>query len=160
METYKENKTVVILNNLIESIEAYHSNKRNEERLCDAIYDAIDFFGLDGYVITKDDMIPRSFAITKEVGAEKVIQQKKYPKVINYGASFTNAGLCCDKCGSVDDYDMSHISLLDSICGHGKRFVCAKCGNKVTQMFYYCNPDTYVPQYTNYKVEMPDLNDE
>lgn len=64
-----------------------------------------------------------------------------YPKITNYGAHFTDAGLCCDNCGNVNNFKV--VGLCDAICGNGKVLECIRCGNRATQMYWICNPERY-----------------
>ena len=58
-------------------------------------------------------------------------------KTVNYGAEFTDKGLECDVCHSVNDFEVT--GLCDATNGHGKVLKCRKCGSRVTQMYIYEN---------------------
>ena len=57
--------------------------------------------------------------------------------IVNYGAKFTDKGLKCDICHSVNDYEVT--GLCDATNGHGKILKCCICVNGVTQMYIYEN---------------------
>ena len=59
--------------------------------------------------------------------------------IVNYGAKFTDKGLKCDICHSVNDYEVT--GLCDATNGHGKILKCCRCGNRVTQMYIYENTE-------------------
>lgn len=58
-------------------------------------------------------------------------------KTENYGAKFTDKGLECDVCHSVNDFEVT--GLCDATNGYGKVMKCNQCGARVTQMFIYEN---------------------
>ena len=58
-------------------------------------------------------------------------------ETVNYGAKFTDKGLECDVCHSVNDFEVT--GLCDATNGYGKVLKCRKWGSRVTQMYIYEN---------------------